>query len=192
MKDSDRVLLLGCGQSLETFEWPAEKVDVVCGVNDSWKKSMENGRRLDLHVFGDQRHAVELRLHNPGFVYDFSEKGELLSSPGSGVTGRVLHRLDYPKHSSRPGFSYNLASVYPGGSLFVALQVVYNLGFRRVAIAGLDWKGAHFYDPTRPIHQGIVQRQRPEFEVARDVLGFEVVNLNPDSACRVFPFGSWP
>lgn len=181
----DRVLLLGCGPSLETFEWP-EKVDVVCGVNDSWKKAAENGRRLDLHVFGNQAHVEELFLHDPEFVYNFSEKGEL----PEGRNGRVLHRIDYPKHSSMPRFSFG-AGVYPGGSLFVALQVIYSLGFRRVAIAGLDWKGGHFDDPGRPIHQGMIQRQRPEFEAVRDVLGFEVVNLNPASLCRVFPFGEW-
>lgn len=192
MKDSDRVLLLGCGPSLEAFEWP-RVVDVVCGVNDSWKKSMENGRRLDLHVFGDQAHVDELHLHNPFFVYNFSERGEL----PAGRNGRVLHRRSYPEHSNRPGWSLwslqhgSSHGVYPGSSLFVALQVIENLGFREVSIAGLDWVGAHYDDPERWMDRALPTRQKVEFEVALENTVMNIVNLNPGSRCRVFPFGEW-
>lgn len=187
MKDSDRVLLLGCGPSLEAFEWP-EKVDVVCGVNDSWKKSIENGRRLDLHVFGNQAHVQELGFHNPRFVYNFSEKGEIPKP----FRGQVLPRRPYAKNSSRPGWSVEMnSSVFPGGSLFVALQVLERLCFDKVGIAGLDWAGAHFDDPERRMDPGLPTRQKAEFEVALAESRMEIVNLNPDSLCRVFPFGEW-
>ena len=187
---NDLVLLLGCGPSLEAFEWPGD-VEVVCGVNDSWKKSMENGRRLDLHVFGNQAHVEELQFHNPAFVYNFSERGEI----PSGRNGRVLHRYAYPKHSQQPGWPLwkesGTRGVFPGGSLFVALQVLENLGFRHVAIAGLDWTGAHYDDPERWMDPGLPTRQRVEFEVVRERSMLTVTNLNPDSRCLVFPFRRW-
>jgi hypothetical protein len=180
-----RVLLLGCGPSLEHFVIPADARYIV-GVNDSWKKTIEIGRRLDLHVFGNQSHVDDLDLHGPKYVFNFADKGELPPH----VTGRVLHRIAYPKYSQRPGFSTNLRAVYPGGSLFVALQLLYGLGARRVAIAGLDWKGAHFSE-RRVMDPTIPARQKQQFEVVRDVPDFEVVNLNRDSACKIFPFGDW-
>lgn len=178
------VLLLGCGPSLEAFEWPA-RVDVVCGVNDSWKKSMENGRRLDLHVFADTAHEGELRLHNPGFVYNFSGNGEIPKP----FRGRVLHRRPYPKNSNRPGWSPDGLGVFPGGSLFVALQVLEHLGFNDVGIAGLDWTGAHYEDQRRMMDPGLPTRQKAEFEVALEESRMKIINLNPNSFCRVFPFG---
>lgn len=188
--NENEVLLLGCGPSLELFKWPTGKIPVVCGVNDSWKKSMENGRRLDIHVFGNQAHVEELQFHNPAFIYNFSERGEI----PSGRNGRVLHRRAYPKNSNRPGWARwtdDSIGVFPGGSLFVALQVLENLLFREVWIAGLDWSGAHYDDPERWMDTGLPTRQKAEFEVVLEFSVLKIVNLNANSRCRVFPFGEW-
>ncbi len=133
-------------------------------------------------------HVEELHLHNPAFVYNFSEKGELPRE----WNGRVLHRLDYPRYSSRPGWSVDFhRGVFPGGSLFVALQVLENLGFRSVGIAGLDWAGSHYDDERRWMDPGLPARQKGEFEVALENTVMKIVNLNPSSHCRHFPFEEW-
>lgn len=187
--NGNEVLLLGCGPSLEAFEWPAGKIPVICGVNDSWKKSMENGRRLDIHVFGNHAHEEEIQFHNPSFVYNFSKRGKI----PQGRNGRILHRLEYPKNSNRPGWLADFhRGVFPGGSLFVALRVLESLGFREVWIAGLDWSGAHFGDADRRMDPALPTRQKAEFEVALERSLLKIVNLNRDSRCLVFPFGDWP
>ena len=71
--------------------------------------------------------------------------------------------------------------------MLVALRLLYEMGFRRVYLVGVDFDG-HPFPGYYPRLVEMLEGLGPSFEER----GFEVVNCNPESKLKAFPFGELP
>lgn len=217
-RDSQRgntAFLLGCGPSLNSFDFSLLKLFPVMGVNGTFLDERIN---MNYHVSVSR---IFFKHHIESFHGNFCERGFYPKWVADAITPgewfSTLNTLDNNQQESLGGsppvaFSRNPARfvVLGGTVVFVGLQLLYWLGFERVILLGIDHDygereknghfttadqivGRHFRDDYYPaggnVHIDIAGSERA-YRLAKEAFesdGREILNASSSSNLDIFP-----
>lgn len=191
----ERVFLIGGGPSLEGFDFERLRgKGRVIAIN----RAFEFASFADVLFFMDNR--FYLRYHGK----DLASNEKWNAYPGIKVflnlSGRKYEDVYSVRKLGKTGLSNSLrVGLYHGNNSGVgAINLAYTLGANPIYLLGYDCsfngKKSHFHSGYNILqHEGSVRSFAREFERLKRFLvrtSTRVVNLNPKSACRAFPFGN--
>ena len=208
--EGDRVWIVGNGPSAEN--WQMEEMrdlgGYVFGTNRCWMASPRTGARFvdtDFHTFVSGQHFDDLisgRV-STGTAFIPSRFARLLiPSPAMGVHFITVSLFDERWNAAADGrpFGYDfdgeVVSTFAG---HLALALAVYMGFAQILLVGFDANDCegHFFDKGPPLLPAGFKRDSMVlwFDAVRDWLVSpdggpkpRILNTNPDSAIRVFPF----
>lgn len=184
--DHKECYIVGGGPSLTAFDWSNLDDKFVIGINRAYEKKPD----LDIIYFTDpdwyDRHKDDI-LKLPAAKY----RGRLQRKP------EIVHPDVYEiQLVGEVGWSDKWGELYHGiNSTYAAIQVAYQLGFKKINLLGIDmkWRGrrTHWHSGHKRIDpEAIFTRMganlcalAPEAKKR----GVEIVNINIDTALTCFP-----
>jgi len=189
-----RAFIIAGGPSLRGFDFDRLRGEKIIAVN----------RAFEFVPFADILYSMDNRLYRWFANGTLGEKTKLAFMAFRGI--KVwLDLMNFPYHGifyvrglreDKPGQGIRAGIYHGNNSGFGALKLAAALKANPIYLLGYDMKHhggiTHFY-PAYPIRQStaVVERFRPYFNKAAPGLvkqGIKVVNLNPNSALRCFPF----
>lgn len=192
-----RCFIIGGGPSLKDFDFSLLENELTIGINRAYEKFSPVSPTI--------LYSMDTRFYRWCCGGDYGEEAKRKFVDFSGIRlwcdlgNFPFENLYYIRSRGRYGTPVSLGGIFHGNnSGYGAIQVALALGAAPIYLLGFDLK--HEADGRSHWHSGHPEKQTPQmiqcFHEGFKQLSFgfsdRIVNLNYDSAVKVFPFGDLP